>query len=794
MSVWEKLENQTNELIAKSNFKQCYQVIDQYKARYPKSIYLQILEAYVKYKQSPSKFNFEASLLAAYGLEGQSYTIDQDALGLLHKFFFELEKYEDALHVFEKANAKQPSFEISYLWFDRALQDCNFKQLGKASLQLSKFPKDSVQQPREYYFWNAIATVALFKFQKHRLSSQEEKILPLLTYKNLCNAKPFKNNEETIVFCTACEILFPNDAEKSKEICKETLPSFDDSVDLYQKNFFLKHVERDDHQLIFDTCTKILKSLDDYELMKRIVISGKALGKSQQDLYELIDGLVGTKSRNGRLIRFEIDLVFDKTICETSLKYYLEIFHNRPCCVADINHYRENFDNPDLISKMLDSFEDTADPIHDSNAVKLRLETNKNVHYYNKHKASLKTKSKTDYSLCSTFILALIEKHIINASMTLEDSIFVLSLLENYQKEDPNNYDTKVWLIALYMYLGLTPMAYSYYQDLSVKNVQVDSMDYLIYSRFSSLFPHKQHDYLNKTLHEHDALYDNSLNRISQFISISFDRKSYSKILGMFEFQDRLLKSVGRFSKLCDSINMTYICNDKRTALIESLRENLRQIESTGDFQFSDNRDWSIFGFSEQLDKKNLPESLSYLNIDQEWTIYNLAKIFMIDAIPTGKQSDIVNSLLNKLTEDSLPSQHMTSAENISFMIINDIYSNDASNLSNLLNDISVETREPTTWRAIQTYLTHISTLKTLDNMKRIKDREQKLQIKQKLTELRNQCDDLFTKYKEQIISACNTLQTGERHDILTSLGYAPLGPENLTASIVEVQKAVRNL
>ncbi|CAB4253215.1 similar to Saccharomyces cerevisiae YOL076W MDM20 Non-catalytic subunit of the NatB N-terminal acetyltransferase, which catalyzes N-acetylation of proteins with specific N-terminal sequences [Maudiozyma barnettii] len=794
MSVWEKLEDQSNELIAKSNFKQCYQTIDQYKARYPKSIYLQILESYVRYKQSPSKFNFETSLLAAYGEKGTSYTIDQDALNLLHKFFFELEKYEDALHVFEKSNAKQPGFEISYLWFDRALQDCNFKHLGKASLQLSKFPKDSVHQPREYYFWNAITTVALFKFQNYRLSSQEKCILPLLTYKNLCNVKPFKNNEEIIVFCTVCETLFPDDVEKSQEICKEILPYFDDSVDLYLKNFFLKHVEKNNHTLIFDTCSKILKSLDDYELMKRIVTSGKALGKSQQDLYDLIDGLVSTKSRNGRLIRFEIDLMYDKIISEQSLKYYLERFHNRPCCVTDIIHYRNKISNAELISEVFDSFKELNDEIHDSNIVKLGLKMNKQVQYYNKHKAGMKNKPKTDYSLCSTFILDLIKKDILGPSMTLEDSIFVISMLENYQKEDPNNYDTKVWLIAMYMYLGLTPMAYSYYQDLSVKNVQVDSMDYLIYSRFSSLFPHKQHDYLNKTLPEHDALYDNSLSRISQFISISFDRKSYSKILGMFEFQDRLLKSVGRFSKLCDGINMTYICNDKRTALIESLRGILRQIESTGDSQLSDNRDWSIYGLSEELDKTNVPECLSVLSIDNEWIIYNLIKIFMIDAIPTGKQSDMVNKLLGMLTEGSDVSKHMTAAENISFKIINDIYYNNALNLPSLLNDISAENINPTTWRGRQTYLTHISTLKTLDNMKRIKDKEQKTRIKQKLTELRNHCDELFKTYKEQIVSACASLKTGERHDILTSLGYSPLGPENLTASIVEVQKAIRNL
>ena len=794
MSVWEKLEEQTNDLINKSNFKQCYQLIDTYKSKYPKSVFLQILESYIKYRQSPTKFQYDTSLLSNYDMNnGKLYTIDQDALGLLHKFFFELEKYDDALHVFERANSKQPSFEISYLWFDYSLKDCNFKHLGKSSLQLSKFPKDSVQQPREYLFWNAIATVALFKYQNYRVSSQEAKILPLLTYRNLNNLKPFKSTQEIIVYCTLCEELFPNDAEKSQEIIDIILPQFDKSVDLYLKNFFLRNVKRDNHDLIFTTCSKILKSLDDYELMKNIVVHGNALGKTKQELYDLIDNLVGSKSRNARLIRFEIDLVSDKKIEQQSLEYYLERFHNRPCCVADITNYRKYISNDVLIS-IFESLGTNADLIHDSNMFKLRLSDVKPVDYYNKHKDTMKTKPKTDYSLCSTFILDLIKDIILNPDINLEDILYVVSLLENYQKEDPNNYDTKVWLIAMYMYLGLTSMAYSYYQDLSVKNVQVDSMDYLIYSRYSSLFPHKTHDYLNKTLIKNNALYDDSLQRISQFINISFDRKSYIKILGMLEFQNALMKSVGRFSKRCDSVNMTYICNDKRTTILESLKNDLRQIESSGNMKFSDNRDWSIFGFHDDLNKKDLPESLSMLSIDEPWILYQLIKTFMIEAIPTGKESCMVTKLQNLLPADDKFEQHMTPPELLSYTIINDIYSNNGDNISQLVTEIDTAIVGITSWRLIEAYLSNISTLKTLDNMKRIKDKDQKTLIKQKLSKLRANCDDLFVSYKSDIKKACDNLQKGDRHDTLVSLGYAPVASDNLISSLVEVQKAVRNL
>lgn len=794
MSVWEKVEEQVDSLVKKSNFKQCYQIIDQYKKRYPKSTYLQILEAYVKYKQSPGKFDYETTLGTTYGLGGNSFTTDQDALNLLHRFFFEFGKYEEALYIFEKANSKQPSFEISYLWFDYALRDFNFKHLGKASLQLSKFPKDSVQPSREYQFWNAIATISLFKFQNYRLSAQEKQILPVLAYKNLCAAKPFKTTQEVIVFCTVCEELFPNDETKSLEIINEIQPHLNMSVDLYSKNFFLKHVKKDNHELILSNCSKMLRSLDDYDLLKNIVISGKALSKSKQDLYILIDELFGAKSRNARLIRFEIDIIYGTSVNQDSIEYYLEKFHNKPCCVADLSHYMDKLDRKILVT-VFNKYNSESDPVHDSNLLKLKIGDSLNpVEYYNKHKQTMENKSNTDYSLCSTFILEVI-KDILLANSTLDDIIFALSILENYQMKDPYNYDTKVWIIALYMHLGLVPLAHSYYSDLKVKNVQVDSMDYLIYSRYSSLFPDKQHDYLNRTLSEHNALYDVSLGRLSQFINISFDRKSYSKIPGMFDFRDKLVKSVGRFSKICDLVNMSYLRNDKRTALLDMLRENLRDLEATGKLELSDNRDWSIFGYFDEFNKEELQGPLSYLKIDEDWIYLNLIKIFMIDAIPNSEKSQLVDKLQSKLSEKCNVAEHMTNAETVSYNIIRDLYGSNGANLTELINEINVDNSDTTSsWELVHTYVTHISTLKTLDRFKRIKDKDQKTLIKQKLTELNNHCDDMFQSYSKRIASVCDNLQQGERHDLLTSLGYTPLSSEGLTNSLLEVQKAIRNL
>ncbi|GMM57282.1 Mdm20 protein [Maudiozyma humilis] len=793
MSVWEKVQEQALQLIEKSSFKPCYALIEQHKARYPKAAYPQVLEAYTRYRQSPGKFNYEAVLGSTYGAAGKQYAIDRDTLALLHRFFFELGRFDEALGVYERANSRQPSFELSYLWFEQALKDLNFKQMGRAALQLTKFPKDSVLEPREYLFWNAISTVALFRFQKHRVSPQEAQVLPLLTYKGLLGAKPFKSTQEVIVFCTVCEELFPG--TKSAEIVAEVLPRLQSSVDLYLKNFFLRHASEDDHQVVFDNCSAMLGSLDDFELMKRVVSSGRALGKVQAELSQLIDDKVGPKSRNARLIRFEMDLEYGAPkVTPDSLHYYLERFHNRPCCAVDIASYRDRIE-PSVLEAAFAEFDVPSDLIHDSNALKLAVGSSDTAaNYYTKHSKTLKSKPDTDYSQCATFVLDMARETLLSTEPALPQLLYVLSLLENYQRADPHNYETMVWLIALYVHLGLTPLAHSYYADLKVKNVQVDSMDFLLYSRYSTMLPDKSHDYLNRTLPEHNALYDVSLGRIAQFTNIAFDRKSYSKILGMLEFQDKLLKSTGRWGKVCESINLTYVCNDKRAVLLERVRADIARCDATGEFTLSDNRDWSIFGFAKELSKDKLPGTLATLNTDSEWIWLNLAKAFMLEAVPTGTKSALAEKLLAKLPEGCKPEEHLTASELESYNIVLDLYSNNGDNLAALVKNLNTGNSEHGSWRTIHDYLTSLATLKTLDNLKKIKDKELKSLIKQKLSALRDHCDDLFAEYKKQIVAACAALQSGPMHDQLSALGYAPLGPEALTASLLEVQKSVRNL
>ncbi|CCD22840.1 Mdm20p NDAI_0A06860 [Naumovozyma dairenensis CBS 421] len=705
----------------------------------------------------------------------------------------ELGRSEEALHVYEKANFKYPSYNLVSQWFAKALEDFNYGRMGTASGQMARFEDVSNLPSREYYFWQALCIVAQFKFQKYTMSEQETKILPQLVYKNLCNIRPFQTNQEIIVFGFVIEEFFFSDKEKVEELINLIIPELSKSVDLYFKNFLVKFLDQlGNYQLLFESCHTILKSIDDFEVIKSLLKAGKELGRTKIELFEIIDSFVGD-SRNSRLGRLEGDLIFNDEITEASLFHYTEKLHNKPCFAVDISYYKTKIPD-ELLKKVMSNFD--SDLIHDANVFALSVHDLDSVQYFSKHKETLANKSKTDYSKCSTFILDIVKGRIFGKNPTLNDLVLSLTILENYQQQDPYNFDTCVWLIAIYIYLGLIPLAYSHYENLKIKNVQCDSLDYMIYSRFSSLFPAKQHDLLNKTFEEHNKLYTNSLTNLPQFIKIAFERKSYSKIIGMLQFREQLEHSLVRWMKTCDLAQLRRLSNDKRAQLLKIMHQGWETRKLTGATEWSDNRDWTIF--EKNMKSSELPDILSPMNIRNEWVTLNFLKEFMIEAIPSGKQLEHIDTELEKLfseqTFESVLTENFTSVESWSFKIFYDLYKNDGKELRKLLEEVATTLSDTTAWKMTHYYLIQLSTLKTLDNFKRIKDTKIKQLIKENIQRLRTSSDLKFKNYSSQLSKASENLKKGSNLELLEALGYDPLGASGLHAALLTVQKAVKNL
>ncbi|QLQ80290.1 hypothetical protein HG537_0D02910 [Torulaspora globosa] len=784
-----RVDDEISSLLKRGNYKVCLQRVVQSRKQLPNSSYLRVLEIYIKYRMCPGKFDYEESLGRLYGKNGTEITSDTRALNLLHRFFVEIERYEEALHVYERANFKYQGFEIALAWFEKSICDFNYKQMVKSCQQLTKLGKDVGEglSQRDYVFWYALAIVGLFRFQSNRVGEQEKKLLPQLAYRSVCNVKPFQSAQELYVFCTVCEELFPGDESKAQEIVEEVIPQLKRSVDLYMKNFLLRNLQANAYSTAFDMCGNLLQRLNDFELITRYIHAAKNLSKPKEDTVQTI-ALYVSDSRNARLAHLEADKIYDNRISKAALRHYLQKFHNKSCCATDLNGYREFLDERSI--REIFSECDGIDLLHEVNLFKLGLSEFSPVQAYVKYKSTLATKSITDYSACSTYILKIMKDLILTENEpSLENVLLALSLLENYQINDPHNYETSVWIIALYMYLGCVPLAFNQYLMLKSKNVQVDIADFIIYSRFATMFPLKTHDYIKRAYDNLEKFYQSSVGRLSQLAQIAFERKSYSKILGILEFNDRIDRSSMKWLIASESVKMARLCNDKRGELLQKMHEQWRLMEMRENVNFSDNRDYKIFGPDIQKDK--LPHVLQYLSVSDETIMLDCIKEFMIELIPTREKDPKLESYLEKMKASI---DVVDSIDTWSFQVFHDLYANDGANMFELLNKLSIHPQSTTTWRLSHEYLTKMHTLKTLDSFKRIKDTALKETIKTNIKLLRDGCDGLFSQYISQVKQICEKLETGPSAQLLQSLGYAPIDAGNITKGLLTVQKTIRNL
>jgi N-terminal acetyltransferase B complex non-catalytic subunit len=135
-------------------------------------------------------------------------------------------------------------------------------------------------------------------------------------------------------------------------------------------------------------------------------------------------------------------------------------------------------------------------------------------------------------------------------------------LLESAWLHSMYNFQISLMLIRLYKHLGCGSLAMRAYHRLALKQIQLDTLSYTIFDRFSSLHPHpssqltdassKQQAPLEQ-LQKQQKLYKSSRENITKNSWLSFKHGSYNSIFELREVSEMLSNSMSAAMSVVES-------------------------------------------------------------------------------------------------------------------------------------------------------------------------------------------------------------------------------------------------
>ncbi|KFZ13020.1 hypothetical protein V502_06820 [Pseudogymnoascus sp. VKM F-4520 (FW-2644)] len=128
------------------------------------------------------------------------------------------------------------------------------------------------------------------------------------------------------------------------------------------------------------------------------------------------------------------------------------------------------------------------------------------------------------------------------------------ALLEFAHSKSAANTQILLLLVKLYSLLGAGSLALRAYNKLNIKQIQGDTLGYIIFDRISSLHPHPVQDEINGTAQTLDPaanianvqrMYGNVRTQINNNSRRSFEAGSYDSVCQLVNASDRLSRSIG---------------------------------------------------------------------------------------------------------------------------------------------------------------------------------------------------------------------------------------------------------
>lgn len=146
-------------------------------------------------------------------------------------------------------------------------------------------------------------------------------------------------------------------------------------------------------------------------------------------------------------------------------------------------------------------------------------------------------------------------------------------LLEVASVPSRSNFQISLILIRLYRYLGCGSLAMRAFERLALKQVQLDTLSYVILDRISTFHPHPFAQLPNgsdktrtpiEQLQKQRKLYKSAQEHSIKNVWLSFKHSSYNSVFEIREVQDSLSRSLARVMSVVESTRIARLVEPKR--------------------------------------------------------------------------------------------------------------------------------------------------------------------------------------------------------------------------------------
>ena len=146
------------------------------------------------------------------------------------------------------------------------------------------------------------------------------------------------------------------------------------------------------------------------------------------------------------------------------------------------------------------------------------------------------------------------------------------ALLEKAWLQSKSNFEISLLLVRLYSYLGCGSLAMRAYQRLTLKQIQLDTLSYVLFDRISTFHPrpftsHSMDPASDKTplqrLQRQQQIYEEAYTMVSKNVWLSFKNGSYNSMFHIKNISKELCHGLGAAMSVIESRKVSRITEPK---------------------------------------------------------------------------------------------------------------------------------------------------------------------------------------------------------------------------------------